>query len=341
MKRFSNIFALAIVCASALSFAACTKVDPEGSKESEISFMVANYATTKADSDADDHIELSNSFGVYCYFTPGQWASTNSEKVLYMDNQQVQKVDSQWKTVGQTYKWPRAGKLSFVGFTPYATEGQEKFNVAVTNGNLALTLADYTVKTDGTQPDIMYSDATLNKSENDNATHYVEGVPMLFHHALTKVNVQVKCGEIPSGAKLYLKSIKFADINTKGDFNSSASPKWSNPSEEAEYDFGPAADTEITSTWKTDFPSYIVMPQTLAADGQMLEIAAYLSFTVQGHAARVPLNVSIPIRTDAVSAWLPGQEIIYKITLSESMALIQFEGQKTDWTETANTDIKI
>ena len=181
MKKYILISAAAL-----LALAACSKVNqaPEAASQQEIGFQVANYMQqTKAG--AQGKFEY-DSFGTYSWFNNG------TEAEPFMVNEIVMPVGTTWKTTAHTYYWPKTGNIDFFSYYPYDEKGTMP---TITQGKIVYT--DYEVKEE-IKTDLMYADPAPAQTHNV-TTYYTEGVPTLFHHALTKVAFQIKANFLEYG----------------------------------------------------------------------------------------------------------------------------------------------
>ena len=202
MKKY-----LLIASAALLALAACSKVTPVEQPASEISFSVVNYAQrTKADAQGVKF--ENNDFGTYAWWSPDTW-EVNKFNTAFMSNVQITKSNNAWKPA-QPYYWTKTGSISFFSYSPYKAQGAPEYRPATAQTDDAAATAEgwyldnYTIP-DGAREDLMFADPALNHSKNvntvtDNGAYNdgtqatddsgYEGVPTLFHHALTKVAFQ-------------------------------------------------------------------------------------------------------------------------------------------------------
>ena len=103
-----------ILCASALlALAACTKVAPVAETQHEIGFQVASYATKANSALPEDTV-----FGAYSWYT-----NEAGTTVAQMTNEKVGKRGSEWKTIENTYYWPKTGSIDFISYSPWMVNG--------------------------------------------------------------------------------------------------------------------------------------------------------------------------------------------------------------------------
>lgn len=175
MKKYLILTAAALV-----ALASCTKVQSALEQEDHaISFQVSRYQNTKADPADYKDAYADVPFGAYSWYK-GVSAVDNT---VFMTNQKVsyKKADNLWIPEGITYYWPKTGSLDFICYSPYLSDPK---GITVTEDKISFT--DYTPAGD----DLMYADKVTGLTNNVN-TYYYNGVPVLFHHALAKLNFKI------------------------------------------------------------------------------------------------------------------------------------------------------
>lgn len=224
MKKSLSIIALA-----ALAFVGCSKVSPGAPNTNEpdqpIKFQAATYKNSTKAEDPHGHLEMPVSqFFVTAFYTGSKgWNETNlSDAVKYMSNVAVSETDGKWKPISDYY-WPKTGKLSFIGWCP----GQPYVDPFFNQDNKAefMKISNYQVN----YGDLLISDITIDKTvanAQDNF-HVTEGVPMLFHHALAKINFSAKLKANGATDNInhfaFIKSVSIKQIYEKGTFTFDAS----------------------------------------------------------------------------------------------------------------------
>lgn len=185
MKKYLILTAAAIA-----ALVSCSKVQTAGDTEDRaISFQVGRYQNTKADPAdyKDDYASVP--FGAYAWYK-GVSAADNT---VFMTNQKVsyKAADNIWTPEGITYYWPKTGTLDFICYSPYVADAK---GISVTEDKIAFT--DYTPGTD----DLMYGDKATGLSDNAK-TYYYNGVPVLFHHALAKLEFVINAAYLEKTAE--------------------------------------------------------------------------------------------------------------------------------------------
>lgn len=320
MKIANNIL---YALAAALLMVGCAKVEPDfGNKQAEdldITFQVGSYAAATKAGEAEYN---GAPFGTFAVFTPGEFEQTKESAAVYMDGVQISKQSNVWKST-TTYRWPKAGKLSFASFSPYTA----KSSASVDDEN-NIVFTDYTVGGD----DLMYSTPVYDKTANEHQ-YYNDGVPTLFHHALSLVSFDFKY-ESPEGTEIVLNSASISSVAKTGSYTG-GDAVWTAKSgaETAEYDIK-----------AKDGNYFYVMPQVL--DDVMLNINAEMQFHLAATdgsdvTVKTPIVVSVPLKTADLARWESNKQIHYTISISGDAALIKFCGSATDWTNVDLSEHKI
>ena len=189
MKKY-----IIIALAAVVAFTACTKTNPEEKKAEQISFQVANYVpATKANVSILPEV-LDAGFNTKAYLraagsldTYQPYFGTNGENVKWNADK------SEWAPVGGPYYWPKAEASVINFFSWFDKNGTpEVVNSATAT---SMTWADRAV---ATTDNIMYADPAWHFKKNNNPATYgstlgnaagaaTEGVPTLFHHALSQI----------------------------------------------------------------------------------------------------------------------------------------------------------
>lgn len=219
------------ILAATLAIAGCSKVSPGAPNtdgpDQPIKFQAANYvSSTKAGS----NIEFTEkSFKVQAYYTGATtWAETTLSNVVnYMNGVEVKKSNDVWAPSDKDYFWPKTGYLTFIGWAPATVT--PTFNTSGATNFMTITPPSPLT-------DIMVSDFAYDK----NVSNASSGVPILFHHILSKINFKAKFVDTPDAdgithhaAITSLKFLKFIDDGTyiiKGDAAGSTADwtaKWS------------------------------------------------------------------------------------------------------------------
>ena len=343
MKKIIFLAAAAIA-----TLASCTKTVVE-EPNPEIAFSVARYMTKAGPEDYKD-AHKAIPFGVYAWFK-GETSADNRD---FMVNQKVSYTgdsDNRWAPEGTTYYWPKSGSLDFIGYSPYSTLGATDAPFpTITETTFTYPAWDVAAHPD---VDVMYADkaAGLTGATGTQKTYYYNGVPMLFHHALAKVNFEVKAAytevtDPDTGTKtkwdIEVESIKVNNILSSGSLslNLNSGNTWDKP-----------ADADGNNVWTADGTTtnldldltnvanplvagdvyhldsdVFVMPQTLAGGNQevvlKVTITTYRDINDGNGYQEVLKETGVEIQANlaggTMDAWEMNQNITYSFNFAPS-----------------------
>ena len=336
---------LLIAAAVVAAMTACTKVNPTGDAQREISFEVAN-SLTKATGSVYDN----GAFGSYAWFN-------NTDD--FMVNEKVDKSGGVWKTVDHTFYWPKTGSISFISYSPFAGTSDTAGSVpAITKNSIT-----YTGITAGST-DLMYADrATCSSNVNDvtdgdgTADSGFSGVPTVFRHALAKLSFKMKANFVeytdpttntPTLWEVTVTSAKIGGFKTTGNCAlalNADGKSWDKPVT----NIGTATDPVNVNVWTnlsgasseqelidaTTYPdgvifkkgndsvkdlaaaSGFVMPQVLETGAQQLKLTVHIKTTLSnGKVINEDFNPTIDIKDiSSLKAWQMNENIVYTISI--------------------------
>lgn len=249
------------ILAAALAIAGCTKVSPGAPNTDEpdlpIKFQAANYvSSTKAGS----NIEFTGeSFMVQAYYTgDANWAtSTLSDVVTYMNGVEVKKSNDVWAPYGKDYFWPKTGYLTFIGWAPATVT--PTFNTSGATNFMTITPSS-------TLTDIMVSDFAYNK----NVSNAGSGVPILFHHILSKINFKAKFVDTPDADGIThhaaITSLKFLKILNEGSYIIEGDAAVSTADWNAKWSLGSNYNDLVEDNYKYVNSSEILVGSTISSN---------------------------------------------------------------------------
>lgn len=323
MKKYI-IIALAALATSV----ACSKVETVDLQK-EINFEVANNIKTKAFTGS---VYSNGAFGTYAWF---------NDTDEFMVNEKVNLAGGVWKTVDNTYYWPKTGSVSFISYSPF--EGTS--NTAGTTPEITKNKITYTGVTAGTT-DLMYADKATcsnNVNEVEDGTNSFTGVPTVFRHALAKLSFKVMANfvewdDTETGShtewKITLNSFKIGGFNTTGDLELNLNgdgKSWDKPVTTVgteNYNVwtnlsGATADQELvatplvltTSAQDLASATGFVLPQVLTAGVQTVDIDVDIKTTLaNGKVINENFAKTIDIsEISTLKAWQMNENIVYTI----------------------------
>lgn len=351
MKKYIFFFAAAVA-----SFAACSKneVTPAFSDENaETTFNVAPK-TKAVDPAHQSDFSHDNVFTSYAYYlAPGKtWATNFATAQLYIDNSEISYVGDLWKNKTTTYYWPKdGGSLTFFAYS--LNKADRDFGANSGMGISVATASDgsfvgginggFDVQTNK-NVDLLVADVAADKKANKQ-TYAHTGVPTLFRHKLSMVNVTAKLQEYYVGKTFTINDIKFNQISHYASY--CQIPESMTPggtkidqvyAENAAY---VVPETRTTVPYviknaegvKTDDGQYIYIPQAFDSDDMVIEIKYTVTTTV-GTSTVKEECVSKTKISDIFPKWEIGKK--YVLDLTFSLNEIHWDPAVEEW-ETATS----
>ena len=341
-----------ILAAAALAFSAsCTKVSQNDTPARKVTFAAANYVPqTKA-----------GEVSFLSEFTDPSTAHFNCKGFLHAegvsDTQNFFGADGETITWNATakewapshdYYWPK-GASSYINFVSW-------YDTGVGPTTATETTLEWANRTIGTGDNIMYADEAWRFKENNNPATYgldgvKQGVPTLFHHALSQIKIQARATKVSNGTATWtinLKEIKVKDIYNQGtltltntDPNTEKTPKaWTGDwvvSTGTQGNLTPA-NLALTAANQDLLANQSVLPQALSGIALefKLEIVTTYSSTVSNTEI---ITKSIPFYaasgeafSNTISNWEQNKKYIYTLVVEPSEKRVLFDpAVETDW----------
>ena len=351
MKKYFIIAVAALV-----ALASCTKseIDPSTQKDRSINFTAVAGKSTKAPIEST-YYPTDIPFGVFCYaLVDGKtWANDSADGQLYMDNETVSydtTVDANGiYATSTTYYWPLSGTLTFVGYSPKATNG----TVAYNKSSKALTVTNFTVNSSAAaQQDLMWATtqsgctdvSTADKgnylsAENDTQSTN-KGVNMIFHHALSQVKFNVKKAAGLDDYTITVNSITF-DAYSKGTLTvTNDVPAWSAQAKQDGFVFDTTGSDVVAPNNANQFAAFGVanmpVPQTLATGVQTFTITYSLEKDGVDLGQK---TVTQDLLGTTVTSWV--ENTIYNYNIVIDLKKIYFNPTIQDWTTGSSQEINV
>ena len=351
MKRF------AIAALILLSVLACTKSNIQYEPTGEISLQPVAEKATKAAHTTTAYGEGAPAFNVWAW-----WADVNPGAAVdtYLASNDVTPYISKGEFVhsgsgswgGSTpYYWPTRGSLVFAGYSPSQTLGGT-FDYDVKTGKF--TAKDYVQSHYIDQTvDLMWFDRTKFHNTNDNVNgkgQTVNGVPVVFHHALSWLEFRVvRKADVP--ANWLITELDLIGIETKADFDSKADSQWTNHSASSNIRVwngsylalpdNPVSGSPKENVLESTPNGVVVIPQT-CTDGAANLVVTYNLKKYDGtdDSWLRAQTVTLPLTagTDG-NAWLPGKKYVYTIVFGNNE--IRISPTVQDWDDGGNVEIEV
>lgn len=343
MKKYFIIAAAALV-----TFAACSKneIDEPTNKGREISFnaVTAKNQVTKAINDKTYYAPTDPSFGVWGLYQPTAWATDHGNGVwvgstLSASAEITYQTDT-WKKNGNIDYWPLTGTVVFMGYSPYANVSGIT-SVAVADSKVNLTVSNFQTTTGDWVDDLMWSDA-VEKSANDtnydadgNNTTTYNGVPIVFHHALSQIAVYAKTDK-DYAAEDYTFTITAlsvtvddkATLTVADDLSADPTVAWTEPATDATRTVLSSASAALTTSFVKQGDSFLVIPQTLTAAQDIITVTYQVVHN--GVTSTATKNISLTAG-DSVALSAFAKNTKYNLNLVFSIDEIKYSPDVVDW----------
>ncbi|MBR0109131.1 MAG: fimbrillin family protein [Bacteroidales bacterium] len=334
MKKY---FILAVATLVALASCSKTEADTTAYEQGRvINFSTVSGKTTKTPLSGTVYKTTDPTFGVFCYaLTDGKtWAANSADGQLYMNKVEISYVDADkiWEPAS-TYFWPLSGSLTFTGFSPYT----EASKVAYAPATKALTVTNYVAAaTTAAQTDLMWANTQKDLTDNQStytseiATSTLEGVNMVFHHALSQVKFLVKKAAGLDDYTVTVNSIVFNAYSTGTLTVTNDTPVWGSATVDADYDSegSHVVAPNNSAAFAAFGKSNMMVPQTLVAATQQFDITYSLEKSGVDLGSK---TVTVDLRTADVTAW--EQNKIYNYNIVIDLNKIYFNPTMVDWVD--------
>ena len=306
--------------------------------EREITFAVGSYATaTKAASiiDVDNVTSFNTKAWLYAEGVVGSqdFFGTDGETITYNNT-------DAWEP-SHPYYWPKSSN-SYINFVSWYDNSDSYAPTTVSE-----TALEWVNRTIDANDNIMFADVAWRYNNNASTYNFngvVNGVPTLFHHALTRVQFNLKATTLQQDGKTYeltLQSVTLASVYNRGtmrltnsDLNATGTKAWTSTSN-ATYlwtaiagsnadTYSPVTtDTNITATNTAIMPLRSFMPQALGNDIKLT--FTYTLTTRSGNSivssedgivTTVVLNTVKNSSNVEITEWLPNRKYIYNFAIN-------------------------
>ncbi len=335
MKRYILISAIAVA-----AITACSK-SQISAPEREITFQTARYmggVTKAAPADYKDEY-AAVPFGAFAWYK-GVSASDNAD---FMTNQKVSFADPVWRPEGTTYYWPKSGSIDFICYSPYTKDGADAPLPTITEDSMVYPAWDVAAHPD---VDVMYADKVTGLTNNVR-TYYYDGVPTLFHHALAKINFQIKAAytevtDPETGTKtkwdIEVESVKVNNVLSSGSFTLNLNgTSWDKPADsvwtpdgtttDLDLDLSGVANPLVDGTVYNLDSDVFVMPQTLTGGNQevviKVTITTYRDINDGNGYVQVLQENGVEIQGNlsggTMDAWKMNQNVTYSFNFAPSL----------------------
>lgn len=355
-------FLAAIVLVAGIS---CTKQVPVAQTSQEgvqVTFNAVTGVRTKADINSAVY-PTSASFDVWAVYTGAEdfvynKAYSASDATMFMSGvAQTYNEDMNAWANATPYYWPKAGKLSFWAVHP--TGQTPTVNMLAASKTIAKTGWTLTNADPDAAKDLMFSDIVANKTAsdykgngvddttpgNDTGFDNYQGVNILFHHALSRIEFKAKKGtRVNAGETLKITNITVSGAKSVGDVTVTApgvltegTPTSAFAAADANVVWGnqatPLALTPLTSESAALTTEAAVMGSDRLVIPQTTNGVVSFTVTVKSTIGSVSAtqDYTYQLGTAHEGAWKWGKKYIYTLVLNEDE--IYFDPAVVDWVD--------
>lgn len=346
MKTYQLILATALVALSACNKEEVVNTDTN-LESNEIGFVAVNRKATKA----NDAIISGTTYGHDNTFKVWGWQSEGGAFAEFADDAASNFMtnltiswtggrDSRaeaWRNADNYYYWPFTGKISFLAIHP-STVAPSTTGWDATNDKPKATIADYTITPASNETtDLMFA--------TNEGSRRADALPMVFKHALSQIEVQVKTNEDYSNDVAFdVESVVFHNIDLSGDvaYANDAISWTDNTTQSETWNYYTTVLEDITDSYQVYGAAKVNIPQaaSVADDPATTNVIEGTYITVgysmeQTGSAKITgtVNISKP------QLWEAGKRYVY--TLNFKLNEILFDPTVTDWIEVAVDTINI
>ncbi len=335
MKTYQLILATALV-----ALASCNKeevINTDVNLESnEIGFNVVNRKATKANDAiiSGTTYATDNTFKVWGWQSPAADFSEFAEDAAsnFMSNLTISWTGGRlsraeaWRNADNYYYWPFTGKISFLAIHP-STVAPSTTGWDATNDKPKATVADYTISAANKTVDLMFA--------TNEGSRRVDALPMVFNHALSQIEVQVKTDEdYTADVAFDVESVTFNNIDLSGDlaYANNAFTWTDNAAQTASWTYYDTVLEDITKDYQVYGAANVMIPQAASvADDPATTDAIEGSYLTIGYSMEQTGSAKITgtVNISKPQAWEAGKKYVY--TLNFRLNEILFNPSVTDW----------
>ena len=352
MKKIYILAAVALVAS-----AACTKIETNEAEipSTKISFSTANYLPQTKAGEASFLSEFTNPADArfQCKaFMVGEGV-TGTQNFFGTDGETISwnATAKEWAP-SHDYYWPKSAK-SYINFFSWYDTGA---GPVVTNGTMK-----WENRTIGTGDNIMYADPAWHFQKNTKAPTYgldgvSEGVPTLFHHALSQIEFKVYADKLSKDPVVSSWTIKLTDVKIGSIYNQGTLSLTSTEPAATEFN---QKGTWNTAAWTTSgttgnlTPADLTVSATTAAGANVLlanqsvlpqsltdvKLTFKLDITTNytaGESNHEIINTEILLTDFGQSAWELNKKYIYTLKIVPSENRVLFDPAVEKAWETVN-----
>ena len=360
MKKYFFIAVAALV-----TLAACTKNNVETPVAKEISYNAVAGKNTKAIINTAFYATTDPAFGIWGLYQATSWSENHSSgvwigsnpttatKITYGLDAADTEGSEAWRNRSNIDYWPITGSLVFMGYSPYYYTGETRVpaQISVADNKATLTFTNFASATGNFVADLMWSDAveassnTTNYDADGNNTPTYNGVPVVFHHALSQIAIYAKTDK-DYAAQDYTFTITAlsvtvddnATLTVADDLSAAPTVTWSEPATDATRTVISNGTTALTNDFVKQGDSFLVIPQTLTAAQDIISVTYKVVHNNVTSTATKTINLTAG---DSVTLSSFAKNTKYNLNLVFSIDEIKYSPDIVDWEATASSEYEV
>ena len=316
MKKY-----LLFATAACAALAACTKNEVKPVElDQEITYQTIDTKAASA-------FKTSYKFYSWAYIlASGQtWENDAASSKSYIENSLIEYVtdSNAWKNKTASYYWPKKSGLTFFAWSDATNDPKvtSPATVACSNDG-GIKFDNFNTSVDKNK-DLLVSRITPDQKSNTSAhDSWAQGVPVVFYHVLSAMELTAKTNVDYKTTKFKVKSVVFKDVLCKGTYtqgvDATKTPiqsNWITVSDKSTFDvYSPVSLSDELSTSPTTLAAQdgdvrIYMPQTLPDDAK---VAVSYQVTYGSTGITDDVTIEKDLKNIFTEGWKPG----YKYTLN-------------------------
>lgn len=311
-----------VAAVASVALASCTKNEVKPVEmDQEITYQTIN--TKAASAFRKDHKFYS---WAYLLASGQTWTSNSATSSPYITNSLIEYVPSSnaWKNSTTSYYWPKKSGLTFFAWSDATNDPKvtSPATVACSNDG-GIKFDNFNTSVDKNK-DLLVSKIAADQTSNTSAhDSWAQGVPVVFYHVLSAMNVTAATNIDYGETKFKVKSVVFKDVLCKGTYTQGVdatqtpiASNWATVSDKSTFDVysptSPSSELSITATpldaqnWDVS----IFMPQTFDDDAAKVVVSYQVTYGSTGITDEVTIEKDL--KSIFTEGWKPG----YKYTLN-------------------------
>lgn len=363
MKKFFALAAIAV-----LALASCSNNTLDTSRQKEISYNAVNAKNTVSRAIINNSFYAPNdpAFGIWGLYQPTGWSTDHAASVwigesasaatqiTYGKDAENSDNSEAWRNRASVDYWPLTGTLVFMGYSPYANVSS-KAAISVANNKATLTVTNFQTTTGNWVDDLMWSDAVEASSNTTNydpdgvPTTTYNGVPVVFHHALSQIAIFANTDKEYAGYTFTITALSVtvddnATLTVADDLSTDPTVTWTEPSTDATRTVLSSASSALTTTFVKQGDSFLVIPQTLTAAQDIITVTYQVTHNNVTSTKTTNINLTGGVaQADPASVTLSSfaANTKYNLKLTFSLTEIKYSPDIVDWTSEVNSIIPV